>query len=109
MTGPACLLNAFRLPTDWLLTAYCLPDTLRLAPKRVRSGSEGDFRPSGIDLGASEGWILVLFRCSFVQVGRLARRRAEPHFDSVWASRIEVRRFRAQVKIRWKNSSENAS
>ena len=72
-------------------------------------GPRGDFRPSGIDLGVSEEWILVLFRCSFVQVGRLARRRAEPHFDSVWASRIEVRRLRAQVKIRWKNSSENAS
>ena len=65
-------------------------------------GPRGDFRPSGIDLGVSEGSILVLFRCSFVQVGRLARRRAEPHFDSVWASPNEVRRFRARVKNRRK-------
>ena len=41
---------------------------------------------------------MVLRSCSFARVGRLARTRAEPHFDSVWASRNEVRHFRAQVK-----------
>ena len=44
----------------------------------------------------------MLLRCSFAQVGRIARRRAEPHFDSVWASPNEVRRFRARVKNRRK-------
>ena len=40
----------------------------------------------------------MLLRCSFAGSGRVARRSAEAHFDSVWASRNEVRRFRAQVK-----------
>ena len=44
----------------------------------------------------------MLLRCSFAQVGRIARRRAEPHFDSVWASPNEVRRFRARMKNRRK-------
>ena len=35
-------------------------------------------------------------------MGRVARTRAEPHFDSVWASPNEVRRFRARVKNRRK-------
>ena len=48
------------------------------------------------------GSIFVLFRCSFAQVGRVVRRRAKPHFDSLWASRNEVRRLRARAKNRWK-------
>ena len=44
----------------------------------------------------------MIWRCCFAQVGRIARRRAEPHFDSVWASPNEVRRFRARLKIRRK-------
>ena len=44
----------------------------------------------------------MIWRCSFAQVSRIARRRAEPHFDSVWASPNEVRRFRARVKNRRK-------
>ena len=46
--------------------------------------------------------ILVLLRCSFAQVGRVVRRRAESHFDSVWASRNDVPRLRARAKNRWK-------
>ena len=44
----------------------------------------------------------MLLRCSFAQVSGVARRRAEPHFDSVWASLNKVRRFRARVKSRRK-------
>ena len=40
----------------------------------------------------------MLLRWFFARVGRLARRRAESHFDSVFTSRIEVRHFRALVK-----------
>ena len=52
----------------------------------------------GLEFGPSQGSILVLLRRSFAQVGRIARGRAEPHFDSVWASPNEVRRFRSRVK-----------
>ena len=57
---------------------------------------------SWLEFGPSQGSILVLLRCSFAQVSRIARRRAEPHFDSVWASPNEVRRFRARVQNRRK-------
>ena len=39
-------------------------------------------------------------------VRRVARRRVEPHFDSLFTSRNEVRRLRAQVKKNRKNLSE---
>ena len=39
-------------------------------------------------------------------VRRVARRRVEPHFDSLFTSRNEVRRLRAQVKNCRKNLSE---
>ena len=39
-------------------------------------------------------------------VRRAARRRVEPHFDSLFTSRNEVRRLRAQVKNCRKNLSE---
>ena len=70
-----------------------------LLPNMTR---KGDFSRTRLDFRVSTGSILVLLRCSFVRVRRLARRRAEPHFDSIWASPNEVRRFRAQVQNRQK-------
>ena len=55
-----------------------------------------------INFGSNLVPLRVDFRCSFAQVGRVVRRRAEPHFDSVWASRNDVPRLRARAKNRWK-------
>ena len=55
-----------------------------------------------INFGSNLVSLRVDFRCSFAQVGRIVRKRAEPHFDSVWASRNEVPRLRAGMTNRWK-------
>ena len=49
---------------------------------------------------------MVISQYFEVPVRRVARRRAEPHFDSLFTSRNEVRRLRAQVKNYRKNLSE---
>ena len=73
-----------------------------LAPSRSEGVPKGDLGRSGLASGASKASILLLFEGYFARMDQLARRRAEPHFDSVWASPNEVRRFRAQVQNRRK-------
>ena len=63
-----------------------------------RSTLGGDFGPSELDFRVSEGSILVPLRCFFAPVGRLTRTGCDLRFDSVWASRNEVRRLHTQVK-----------
>ena len=71
-----------------------------LSPSRSEGVPKGDLSCSDLALGASKGSILLLFEGYFARMDQLARRRAEPHFDSVWASPNEVRRIRVQVKNR---------
>ena len=94
-------------PTPSLLEVDCAITTSIACQRFPSSLSDSDrswleFSRSWLEFGPSQGSTLVLLRYSFAQVSRIARRRAEPHFDSVWASPNEVRRFRARVKNRRK-------
>ena len=67
-----------------------------------KTAPKSDFRSTWFDFELISVPPTIAFYEFFAQMGRVARRRAEPHFDSVWASRNEVRRVRAQVKNRRK-------
>ena len=75
-----------------------IPGECRDDSGEPRSTLGGDFGLSELDFRVSEGSILVPLRCFFAPVGRLTRTGCELRFDSVWASRNEVRRLHTQVK-----------
>ena len=67
-----------------------------------KTAPKSDFKSTWFDFELISVPPTIAFHEFFAQVGRVARRRAEPHFDSVWASRNEVRRLHAQAKNRRK-------